>query len=185
MIRGTSYSAVLGRIKALCENSLTGHIVARDFVRNRIAPLQARGQPVWHYQGITDKMRLHSSKTGEKAVALLIKQLFAIDSVEPLPEFFMPLYENDRHGRILMKILACDRWGLISEGVVNGDHPNPLVGQPCPSGDSADGSEDIEDPEDAAWEATSSSSTTEAPPPAGRKHGKALARERVAAQGIK
>lgn len=38
-IKGAGYSAPAGRIMALTERGLTRQMVAREFVRNRIAPL--------------------------------------------------------------------------------------------------------------------------------------------------
>lgn len=152
---------------------------------NRIAPLQARGMPVWRYQDVTDKMRLHRSELSDEVVALIIKQLFAVDTIDPLPEFVVPLYENNRHERILAKMPACYHWGLILEDEVDADRPNPLVGQPCPCGDNVDDSEDTEGPEDAARDAASSRPTTAVPPPASRKHGKTPTREQATANGSK
>ena len=48
--------ALVGRMKLLRDAGLTEHMVARDFVQRRIAPLQVHTRPMWMYLGPQDKM---------------------------------------------------------------------------------------------------------------------------------
>jgi hypothetical protein len=46
------------RILRLKAAGLTMEMIAFDFLRRRIAPLQSRGRPAWEYRNAADIMRL-------------------------------------------------------------------------------------------------------------------------------
>ena len=52
---------LVARMKLVREAGLTGQMIAEDFVRRRIAPLQLHTKPLWMYSGPHDSMRLHFS----------------------------------------------------------------------------------------------------------------------------
>ena len=48
-LKGATLGPVVRRLRDLCEASLTGQMVAKDFVRRRIAPLQKHADAMWLY----------------------------------------------------------------------------------------------------------------------------------------
>ena len=59
-------------MKLIREAGLTGQMVAEDFVRRRIAPLQMHTKPMWMYSGPHDPMRLHFSTYTPDSVASIM-----------------------------------------------------------------------------------------------------------------
>ena len=53
-LRGANNAHLVGRLGYLREEGLTGQLVVADFVKRRIAPLQAHNQPMWMYSGPSD-----------------------------------------------------------------------------------------------------------------------------------
>uniref|UniRef100_J3KUJ6 Transposase (putative) gypsy type domain-containing protein n=1 Tax=Oryza brachyantha TaxID=4533 RepID=J3KUJ6_ORYBR len=62
---GPEFDATLGRIAGLQAQGLNSHMVFGDFMRRRIAPLQARPRPAYLYTGVDDDMRTHVGTTGD------------------------------------------------------------------------------------------------------------------------
>lgn len=118
-------------------------------------------------------------------MALVIKELFNVSSVDPLPDHVLPLYDDNRCERFLDRMPASDRWGIIREGEAAAERPNPFAGQLCASDDSSDESKNAEELEDAAEEATSSRPEMAVPPPIGGKRGKVPAKEPTVVEGSK
>lgn len=95
-IRDAAYSPMLGRSKSFTRLGLHGHMVALNFVQNRLALLQARQQPAWRYAGSRDPIRLHQGRLSEDSMAKIIKDLLNVESVDPLPDSIWPLYNNNQ-----------------------------------------------------------------------------------------
>ena len=71
-LKGASLGPVVRRLKDLREAGLTGQMVAKDFVRRRIAPLQKHADAMWLYSNQGDKMRLSATLyTKEELHALM------------------------------------------------------------------------------------------------------------------
>jgi Putative gypsy type transposon len=85
---------LVSRMKLVREAGLTGQMVAEDFVRRRIAPLQAHTKPVWMYSGPADPMRLHLSAHAPDDVASILGTLFIAPEI-PVPgtEHLRPLHQ--------------------------------------------------------------------------------------------
>ena len=60
-LTGPTLGAVVKRLSDLREAGLAGQMVARDFVRRRVAPLQKHADPMWLYTNQRDKMRLSAT----------------------------------------------------------------------------------------------------------------------------
>src|SRR5664279_687899 len=54
---------------------LTGAMVAKEFTRKRIAPLQAHGDPMWRYAGPRDPMRLSRDDLKVEVIDVVMKIL--------------------------------------------------------------------------------------------------------------
>ena len=55
---GPKLDVVYERLRELRDAGLTGQMVAKDFTRRRIAPLQWHSVAMWLYTGLDDGMRL-------------------------------------------------------------------------------------------------------------------------------
>lgn len=78
---------------------------------------------------------------------------------------------------------ACDRWGIMPEGLYDAEHPNPFAWQAGASAACSGDAEDKEEPEDNAEISTSARLEATAPPPTGRKHGQASAGAQTIVEG--
>ena len=63
------------KVKTLRGAGLTGQMVAAEFLRRRLAPLQAHERALWEYSGRHDELRLEdkrlSSESSNQMLALL------------------------------------------------------------------------------------------------------------------
>ena len=75
-------------------SALTGAMLVKEFLTQRLAPLQAHSRPMWEFKGAEDGIRLRSgSLTGEeldRAMNILLK-----GDPRNLPEANVPLYRRD------------------------------------------------------------------------------------------
>ena len=78
----------------VAEASLTGQMVAEDFVRRRIAPLQKHTKPAWMYSGPADPMRLHCGSHTPDVIASIMGILFTAPDVPvPKSELARPIHQ--------------------------------------------------------------------------------------------
>ena len=89
------------RMRLVREAGLTGQMVAEDFVRRRIAPLQAHTKPVWMYSGPADSMRLHHGAHTPDDVTSILGTLFVAPAI-PVPnnEHLLPLHQHTPKKRL-------------------------------------------------------------------------------------
>ena len=139
------------RLIALKNAGLAGLMVAKEFVRRRIAPLQDHKCKVWYFAGEGDSLMLHPTLMEENEVRKTMKSLFAVEDVADLADATLPLYRLTNKDEILEGMPKFDRWGLRPAGL-EGDHENPLI--PAPG--SGDGAELEESEGDSAVGAESS-----------------------------
>ena len=104
---GPRLEAVYDRIRVLREAGLTGQMVARDFTKRRIAPLQWHSEPMWTYAGLEDRMRLSADGLASDERKQVMRVLFAKATVPaPTNEDALPLFayveENVREARQLL-----------------------------------------------------------------------------------
>ena len=93
-LAGPKIIDLAARLKLVREAGLTGQMVAEDFVRRRIAPLQAHTKPVWMYSGPADPMRLHHSSHTPDVVTFILGTLFVAPEIPaPGTELLRPLHQ--------------------------------------------------------------------------------------------
>ena len=128
-VRGNDWSALsvdddklkiaTTRILRLRLAGLTVGAVGADFLRRRIAPLQARGRPAWEFGGPADIMRLRPGLNFNFTVIELdgiLKEIFKHDPQHPewfrLPAGVVPLCNNSSRDRICAMMPLCDSHGI-------------------------------------------------------------------------
>ena len=114
-------------MRGLRNAGVTGQMVAKDFTRRRIAPLQWHSEPIWAYTGIEDRMRLDAENHTPEVLDKIMEQLFtsvaipasAADDARPLFTFGE---ETMREHRSLLP--RFDEWGIVPAGH-RGPRSNP------------------------------------------------------------
>ena len=131
------FDRVLARIEELATAGLTSMSVLCDFVRRRIAPLQARSRPAYLYTGINDFCRLHrgsDSDTSPEEVEAIVKSVSGdvfVPACLGAPPNAPPLCENQElRSRMLAEMPTLDESGLavrqvgdVTRGIVIGGAP--------------------------------------------------------------
>ena len=107
--------AVYERIRVLREAGVTGQMVAKDFAKRRIAPLQWHSEPMWTYGGPGDGMRLREEGLTSAERKEVMRVLFATTSIPaPADEDALPLHryveESVHEARGLLP--SFDEWGI-------------------------------------------------------------------------
>ena len=143
-------------------------MVARDFLRRRIAPLQWHSEPMWSYKGKTDAMRLSRDSLQPEVLSQVLGVLFVSKTTIPLPaeEDARPLIdfaeESISEQRRTMPVF--DEWGIVPAGH-RGPRPNPLAAEPegmdvppeQEEAEEASGGEDASGEDEASRSASSAS----------------------------
>lgn len=140
-------------------------MVTSSFVRLRIAPLQARQQPVWSFEGSRDPRHLHWSSIDDEGLTWTMKILFHAEDSPGLPPSIGMLRNDVARMAILEDLSECDRWGNVPKGLGDTNRPNPFLRRlgpvgPCSSEAAEDEEEEKEDDDDI--EGSSSASTGQA-----------------------
>ena len=125
----------MGHLKALREHGLTGQMVAAEFVRRRIAPLQAHKKAMWAYSGPTDSLRLHLSDHRPAVVEVILGGLFVNPEVpERVHVAIRPLFEvPDKRRAILTDAPAFTPLGLAGDEEEEGPLPAGTTESPSAS----------------------------------------------------
>ena len=124
---GSKLDAVYECIWCIREAGVTGQMVARDFTRRRIAPLQWHSEPVWTYTGRGDAMRLSSDDFTPEVLQQVMGVLFVSPKIpSPSDERAKPLIcfaeESIEEQCQIMPVF--DEWGIVPAGH-RGPRPNP------------------------------------------------------------
>ena len=182
---GSKLDAVYECIQRIREAGVTGQMVARDFTRRRIAPLQWHSEPMWTYTGRGDAMRLSADGFTPEVLGQVMGVLFVTPKIpSPANEEARPLIcfaeESIEEQRQVMPIF--DEWGIVPAGH-RGPRPNPWAAEPesmgeAPEPEEAEESEEAsrgEDPsgEDEASRGTGPGGEDEAPRGANPSRGSA------------
>ena len=125
--KGPRLEAVYDRILVLREGGLTGHMVVKEFVKRRIAPLQWHSEPMWTFSGPEDRMRLSVAGLSSAERKQVLRVLFATTTVPaPTNDDALPLFaymeENVREARSILP--SFDEWGIRPAGLC-GPRYNP------------------------------------------------------------
>jgi len=144
------FGPVLTRIAELGTAGLTSTMVAADFLRRRIAPLQERTRPAWLYTGLEDATRLARGRDSVVDDAVLTEMLrlltndHADASSTRLPERVVPLCENrDLFRSAMAQMPTCDHISIAR--IQRGDESqgteihDPVDGAPRPARAEASG----------------------------------------------
>ena len=129
---GEKLDAVYMCISRIREAGVTGQMVAKDFTRRRIAPLQWHSEPVWRYNGREDAMRLSRDGFTPEVLRQVMCVLFVTptipapgsDAARPIISFNEESIEEQRE---VMPVF--DEWGLVPAGH-RGPRPNPWAAEP-------------------------------------------------------
>jgi hypothetical protein len=93
-------------------SALTGAMLVKEFLTQRLAPLQVHSRPMWEFQGAEDDIRLCSgSLTGEE----LDKAMHALLEKDPgdLPEAHIPLYHRVDRAALVTAMPVFNELGLV------------------------------------------------------------------------
>jgi hypothetical protein len=125
-LSGKGLDPLAGRLNSLREGGLTGVMVAKEFVRRRIAPPQDHRRKMWTFTGDGDKMMLHPTGLLVPTIDEAMKTLFAEVGVPDLTFAVAPLYRLQAREDILAAMPRFDQWGLRPMGQ-EGERENPLL----------------------------------------------------------
>jgi hypothetical protein len=116
----------------LTTGKLTGALLAREFVRQRLAPLQAHSRPLWTFRGAGDELSLHPTAMTDEELSKVVHVLLDKDP-GGLPEGVIPLYDRTDGAAVAAAQPVFDARGLV-----------PLVSShaPPPSASSSNGSDE-------------------------------------------
>ena len=104
-LRDARLAPLVERMQELRAAKLTGAMVAKEFIRRRIAPLQRRSRPVWRITGGEDPMRLSADNLRPEVVEEILKILFS-EKVGGLPEEAYPLYRFTNRDELVARDAA-------------------------------------------------------------------------------
>ena len=99
------------RIHRLKAAGLKVEMIASDFIRRCIAPLQNKGRPVWEYKNAADVMRLRPGIDNDLTTmghGFLCHQLFKSATVEDLSAGVVPLCNNSSMSAIIAMMPVLD-----------------------------------------------------------------------------
>ncbi|KAE8818246.1 hypothetical protein D1007_04124 [Hordeum vulgare] len=91
---------------------LTGGMIVKEFLAERLAPLQAHSRPLWDYQFGDDKLRLWSQDLPTKELNRVIATLLG-GELGDLPEALGPLYCLVDRADLIVALPVFDERGLF------------------------------------------------------------------------
>jgi len=135
---------LVARMKLVRDAGLTGQMVAEDFVKRRIAPLQSHTKPMWMYSGPMDAMRLHCSDHSAATVAHIMGTLF-INPVVPVPrnDDTRPLHQLSMAKRLAVLEVMPEFTPLGLAGEEKKDAAAPMVEEEGAAGSPAASDADL------------------------------------------
>ena len=80
------------KVRVLRDAGLTGQMVVAEFLRRRLAPLQAHEKAMWNYSGRHDEMRLRNERLRSELFNQMMSLLFGTVWDTQLPVGVTPLY---------------------------------------------------------------------------------------------
>ena len=91
---GPGMEALAERLVFLKERGLTCQMVAKEFLRQRVAPLQFRKQGLWELEGADSRMRLRDLPVDEATLNHATWVLFGSREIPDLHGELRPLYDR-------------------------------------------------------------------------------------------
>lgn len=107
---------------------LTVVVVAKEFIRCCITPLQKRSRPVWEITEAEDRIRLSKENLHAEAVTEALKALLTA-KLDARPKGARPLYRLANRDDLVAEMHLFDQWGLVPAGHM-GPRGNPLGAEP-------------------------------------------------------
>ena len=99
-------------------------MVVKEFVRQRIAPLQRHSRPMWDLAGIEDPMRLQRPSLAAGTLSMVLKLLTGDPEPTDLPGGGYLLYLCSNKAAFAGQMPLFDEWGLLPEDL-EGPRENP------------------------------------------------------------
>ena len=104
-------------------------MVVKEFVRQRVAPLQRHSRPMWDLAGVEDPMRLQRPSLAAGTLSMVLKLLTGEPEPADLPGGGCLLYLCSNKEAFAGQMPLFDEWGLLPEGL-EGPRENPLFVAP-------------------------------------------------------
>ena len=99
------------RISDLEAMGLMGEMVAAEFLRQRVAPLQHHSARMWALNSNSASLRLELAMLPPDAIAAAVRLLLGVGQVPPLPPMATPLYDVPEAEDTLGRMPHFDQWG--------------------------------------------------------------------------
>ena len=100
-------------------------MVVKEFVRQRVAPLQRHSRPMWDLAGVEDPMRLQRPLLTAGTLSMVLKLLTGVSEPADLPGDGCLLYQCSNKAAFVGQMPLFDESGLLPEGL-EGTHENPV-----------------------------------------------------------
>ena len=117
------------RLAGLQELGVTMPMVVKEFVKQRIAPLQCHARPMWDFTNAEDPMRLQKSSLAADTLSVVLKHLTGEPEPADLPRGGCLLYLCSNKAAFAAQMPLFDEWGLLPEGI-EGPRENPVFVAP-------------------------------------------------------
>jgi hypothetical protein len=121
------------RLDGLKKNGVTAPMVVREFITQRIAPLQRHSRPMWTFSGPKDRMRLQVSPLPPETLRAALERLIGDPTPAMIPAGDSFLYTCPNPVDFVKIMPLFDEWGLRPKGL-EGPRENPVVVVPMLAG---------------------------------------------------
>ena len=118
------------RLARLKDLGVTAHMVVKEFIRCRIAPLQRHSRQMWTFSGYGDRMRLQAPALPPEARRTMLELLTGDLMPANLPEEGCLLYCCLNKVEFMKQMPLFDEWGLRPVGL-KGPRESPVFMAPC------------------------------------------------------
>jgi len=117
------------RLVRLQELEVTAPMVVKEFVKQRIAPLQRHSHSMWDFTGVGDPIRLQRPSLAADTLGMVLKLLTGEFEPANLPGGGCLLYLCSNKAAFAAQMPLFDEWGLLPEGI-EGPRENPVFVAP-------------------------------------------------------
>ena len=108
---------------------MTTLMTVKEFVKQRLAPLQLHSRPMWDFTGAGDPMRLQEPSLAGNTLSMVLKLLTGEPEPADLPGDGCLLYLCSNKETFARKMPLFDEWWLLPEGI-EGPRENPVFVAP-------------------------------------------------------
>ena len=100
-------------------------MVVKEFVRQRVAPLQRHSRSMWDLAGVEDPMRLQKTSLTAGTLSMVLELLTGESEPADLPGDGCLLYQCSNKTAFMGQMPLLNEWGLLPEGL-EGPCENPF-----------------------------------------------------------